>query len=489
MGVQATPAIRIDQVNEAPLRADGEYVLYWMIAARRPRHNFGLQRAIELASEHGVGLIVLEALRCDYRWASDRIHQFVVEGMRENQGTFEDTPIRYYPYVEENKGGGKGLFKALAGRAVAVVTDEFPCFFLPHMVEAAGEQLDVRLEQVDSNGLIPLRGPDREFTVAHSFRRWLQKNIGDYIHDAPKQYPLQGVKLPHASVPQDVLKRWPELGELDLARLPIDHQVAPGHWPGGFEACEANRGAWFDRGYGMYDESRNHPDEDNTSNLSPWLHFGHVSVWDVMAWVAQWEDWTPDKLTGNTDGKRGWWGMGENGEAFMEELVVWRELGYLWCHRHPEDYDRFDSLPNFARQTLTRHAGDKRPHVYSLEEFETAETHDEVWNAAQRQLVREGRMHNYLRMLWGKKILHWTKSPQQALEFMIHLNNKYALDGRNPNSYSGITWCLGRFDRAWGPERPVFGKVRYMTSKSTRRKCRIEEYLDRFAPSPRLFGS
>lgn len=481
MGVQTVPDIRIERVNEAPVRGGGRYVLYWMIAARRPRHNFGLQRAIEVARDHAAGLVVLEALRCDYRWASDRIHQFVVEGMEANRAAFRNTPIRYYPYVETRKGDGKGLLEALAQQAIAVVTDDFPCFFLPRMVEAAGRKLDVRLERVDSNGLIPLRSPAREFTVAHSFRRWLQKNVAEYLKAAPRQNPLHGAKLPRAEVHEDVIRRWPELGRLDLSTLPIEHSVGPGYWPGGFEACEASRLPWFDRGYGMYGELRNHPDEDNTSNLSPWLHFGHISVWDVLGWVAERENWKPSKLTGNTDGKRGWWGMGDNGEAFMEELVVWRELGYLWCHRHRHDYDHFDSLPDFARTTLTRHAGDTRPFVYSLEEFETAQTHDEVWNAAQRQLVREGRMHNYLRMLWGKKILHWTESPKQALEFMIHLNNRYALDGRNPNSYSGITWCLGRFDRAWGPERAVFGKVRYMTSASTRRKCRMEEYLQRFA--------
>ncbi len=152
--------------------------------------------------------------------------------------------------------------------------------------------------------------------------------------------------------------------------------------------------------------------------------------------------------------------------------------------RNPHSYDRYDSLPDWAQKTLAEHADDQRPYLYSLEQFERASTHDSIWNAAQRQLVREGVMQNYMRMLWGKKILHWTESPQQALEFMIELNNKYALDGRDPNSYSGIFWTLGRYDRAWGPKRPVFGAIRYMTSESAEKKLRLKSYLKKYAETP-----
>jgi deoxyribodipyrimidine photo-lyase len=468
------PALRINAANAAPVNPDGRYVLYWMIAARRPYHNFGLQRAVELAQAHRCGLLIFEPLRCDYRWASDRLHQFVIQGMAANARAFKGTDAAYHAYVEPKPGAGKGLLAKLAADAVCVVTDEFPCFFLPHMVEAAAARLPVRLEQVDSNGLLPLRAADREFTVAHSFRRWLQKNLRPHMEQPPQHDPLAGVKLP----PVDASNL--PAGEFDLTRLPIDHEVGPALARGGWDAA-AERERWFDTGFRQYAEDRSHPDEDAASGLSPWLHFGHIGVWRVLDWIAAREGWDLSRMTGKTDGRRGWYGMGENGEAFMDELVTWRELGYQQCFRHPEDYAAFESLPAFAVQTLTRHAGDRRPYIYALEQLEAAQTHDEAWNAAQRQLLIEGRMHNYLRMLWGKQILHWTQTPQQALEVLIHLNNKYALDGRNPNSYSGIMWCLGRFDRAWGPERPVFGKVRYMTSASTRRKLRMEDYLARYA--------
>jgi len=181
--------------------------------------------------------------------------------------------------------------------------------------------------------------------------------------------------------------------------------------------------------------------------------------------------------------------MSAASEGFMDELVTWREVCLNTCENRPRDYGRYESLPDFAKKTLAEHADDPRPHVYTLEQFENAETHDPLWNAAQNQLRREGIIHNYLRMLWGKKILHWTRSPREALEVMVHLNNRWALDGRDPNSWAGIMWVLGRFDRAWGPERPVFGKVRYMTSDNTARKYNVKAYVARYQPAkqPALF--
>jgi deoxyribodipyrimidine photo-lyase len=230
-----------------------------------------------------------------------------------------------------------------------------------------------------------------------------------------------------------------------------------------------------------YGEGRNHPDEDAASGLSPWLHFGHLSVHEVLDAVAAAEGWTPDRIGGSTAGsKEGWWGMSPAAEAFLDEVVTWRELGHLFSFHRPGDYDRFESLPDWARATLAAHAGDPRVEVYGLDDLAAARTSDPVWNAAQRQLLREGRMHNYLRMLWGKRILGWSEGPREALAAMIELNNRFALDGRDPNSYSGILWCLGRFDRPWFPERPVFGTVRYMSTASTLRKLRMKGYLARY---------
>ncbi len=204
-----------------------------------------------------------------------------------------------------------------------------------------------------------------------------------------------------------------------------------------------------------------------------------MSAHEVAARVLRRDGWKPDRLATTAKGtKDGWWGASGDGEAFLDQVVTWRELGYNMCDRR-SDYATFESLPAWAVATLDAHAGDRRPHTYTLDQFARAETHDPIWNAAQRQLTVEGRIHNYLRMLWGKKILEWTASPREALAVMIELNNRLALDGRDPNSYSGIFWVLGRYDRPW-PERPILGTVRTMTSASTARKLRLGEYLRRF---------
>ena len=271
-----------------------------------------------------------------------------------------------------------------------------------------------------------------------------------------------------------------------LSALPIDHSVRPVDLDGGFEAGERRIEAFLGGAIDRYAEERSHPDADAASGLSPWLHFGHVSAHQVFDELAKNEGWSEERLGAKCGGAReGWWGMSGNAEAFIDELVTWRELGFNMCAHEP-GYDRYESLPDWARASLEAHEEDPRPHRYSLEELDESRTHDPIWNAAQNELRETGRMQNYLRMLWGKKILEWSPNAPEALARMIELNNKYALDGRDPNSYSGIFWVLGRYDRAWGPERPIFGKIRYMSSENTKRKLRMRGYLERFGEQASL---
>lgn len=485
------PDSRIRLGKDADVRTDGEFVLYWMIANRRPEWNFSLQRAVDWAKFLEKPLIVLEALRCDYPWACDRFHRFVIQGMIDNADLLRKSAASYYPYLERKPGQGAGLLAKLARQASVVISDDFPCFFLPRMVAAAARYIPVRFELIDSNGVFPMRGTDRVFTRAFDFRRFLRKSLAPYLAELPEADPLDGVKLPALKpLPKSITNRWPtedakSMRELlkNLKGFAIDHKVGPALVDGGAKAAHRQMTLFLDERLRGYAEDRNEPQQEAASGLSPYLHFGHISAHEVFAETMHREKWTPDKLAKKTTGSAsGCWGVSAAAESFLDELITWRELGYNMCS-HRSDYARYSSLPDWVQKTLAKHAKDTREHTYSLDEFARGETHDPLWNAAQRQLVCEGRMHNYLRMLWGKKILEWSPTPQDALATMIELNNKYAVDGRNPNSYSGIFWVLGRYDRAWGPERPIFGKIRYMSSDNTARKVKVKEYIEKYGPN------
>ena len=485
-GSPATPAVRITQANDSPVAPGGDFVLYWMTASRRTRWNFALQRAVEHGNALRLPLLVLEPLRAGYRWACDRFHRFVIDGMVDNQARLKRKGVAFYPYVEPRDGAGKGLLEALAARAAVVVTDEYPAFFLPRMLAAVAPRLPVRLEAVDSNGLLPLRVADRTFATAYTFRRFLRRELPGHLPEAPSPDPLDALS-PRApvAIPPAIHEQWASAYLRDsaalIARLPIDHGVGHVALQGGSGAGATRLSSFVDSRLASYASERNRPELDATSGLSPYLHFGHISAHEVLAGIAARECWTRDKLAEDTKGHRaGWWGMTESSEAFLDQLVTWRELGFNRC-LHVEDYDRYEALPAWARKTLAEHSSDPREVIYGLDDFEFARTHDPLWNAAQNQLRREGMIHNYLRMLWGKKILEWSGSARTALQTMIVLNDKYALDGRDPNSYTGILWVLGLHDRAWGPERPVFGKVRYMSSANTARKYRVRGYVERYS--------
>jgi deoxyribodipyrimidine photo-lyase len=485
------PQVRIRKANGKPVRPNGKYVLYWMIANRRLTYNFSLDRALEYCESLGKPLLVFEALRVDYPWASERIHRFVLDGMADNAQTCASRGAEYFPYVEPRRGAGKGLLAALAENACVVVTDEFPCFFLPKMIASAAKQLPVLLEAIDSNGLLPIHATDHVAHRASDFRRYLQKELRAHLEHFPLADPLRKRNLPPgARTLKSIRDKWPIAGPKLLSNqdgalgdLPINHGVRPTAQLGGSRAASAHMKGFLEERFPEYASFRNDPDDDVTSGLSAYLHFGHLSVHELFSQIAKREEWRPEKLSLRANGNRaGWWNMSANAEVFLDQVITWRELGYNFTS-HRADYDRYESLPDWARKTLGKHARDGRKYVYNLEQFETSATHDPLWNAAQTQLAREGRLHNYLRMLWGKKILEWCRTPRKALEIMIHLNNKYGLDGRNPNSYSGIFWILGRYDRAWGPERPVLGTIRYMSSANTARKVAVKNYVRKYHPA------
>ena len=492
----AIPSIRRRTVGTGSLNLEGRYVLYWMTGFRRTRFNFALQRAVELANELAKPLLVLEGLRSDYPWASDRHHRFIVQGMAANAAALEASPARGLSYVEGKPGDGQGLLRQLASEACAVIADDAPIFFLERMLAAAADQHTIVMELVDSNGLLPLRAASKVFSRAFDLRRFLHKNLGPHLVDVPDPDPLASLRVSWSEATNDEslklkarhragLRTLEELrspaaviGSLDLATC------GQGAVAGGSNEARRLLNEFVSDKLSRYVSDRTNLDRRATCEISPHLHYGHISAHEVLIAIAEREEWTPLKVAATGKGQRlGWWGMSEPAESFLDQLATWRELGFNMAWQNPR-YTEYASLPGWAQQTLADHQNDTRETLYSLEELDEARTHDELWNAAQRELRRDGRIHYYMRMLWGKKILEWSPTPQLAAEVMIELNNRYALDGRDPNSYSGIYWCLGRYDRAWGPERPIFGKIRYMSSDNTRRKMRVGPYLERYADRP-----
>ncbi|ABA89952.1 deoxyribodipyrimidine photolyase, putative [Syntrophotalea carbinolica DSM 2380] len=482
--------IRIEVLIRRPPRADGRYILYWMNATRRLSWNFALQRALSWARKLDRPLLVVETLPCDHPHANLRHHAFALDGMADNARYMADHPATYYPFVEDQPGQNIELIAALAKHACVVLCDLRPLRESLGETEQLAGRLSGRLERVDSNGILPLLAADREFTTAYSLRRFLQRHLLPHLLNMPLPEPLAEHTLPPCpAVPSAIRKRWPaadrQLLTEDRSRLhnlPIGQNTPAVPTKGGSEAARKALDLFLREHLDLYVAHRNQPQRDVTSGLSPYLRWGHISSHEIVQRLLDREGWHPSDLGLETRGQRsGWWGVGADAEAFLDQLVTWRELGHLFCFKR-HDYDRMESLPAWAQTTLQDHMQDPRPYLYSLEEFQAGRTHDPLWNAAQMQLVREGRLHNYLRMLWGKKILQWSPTPELALATMIELNDRFALDGCDPNSYSGIGWVLGRFDRAWGPQRPVFGKIRYMSSRNTARKVAVDKYIARYTP-------
>lgn len=488
-----TPSIRVRSLNEAPAAPERGYVLYWMVAYRRLHWNFALQRAVELANSLGRPLVILEIVSATYPYANDRFHRFVLDGVHHNARTAEPfAGVLHYAYVEPRAGAGEGLLELFAESACAVVTDDWPGSEVPRLQAEAATRLRVQLEAVDSNGLLPLAAADKPHSTAHAFRRHLHKTLPGHMSmaDFPMSAPLAALRAQQKPVLDTRVERWPQAspalleGEAGWSdNLEIDHRVAPvGRLRGGEAHAQRLLDIFMRERLVRYEVDRNEPAREGGSGLSPYLHFGHISAHEIAQAVFSGENWTPANIAPKPTGsKAGWWGMSPAAEAFLDELITWREVGLNVARMLPH-YDTYEALPAWALATLSKHAADPRPVVYNLKQLEAAETHDKLWNAAQRQLLREGRIHNYLRMLWGKKILEWSPSPQAAAATLLELNDRYALDGSDPNSISGIFWCLGRFDRAWGPERPIFGTIRYMSSDNTARKLDVKPYLARYGP-------
>lgn len=416
--------------NENEPNKEGEYVLYWMQINRRFQYNYALEYAVAWANKLGKPLLIYEGLSIEYPWACDRFHSFIMQGMKENLDFAHSNKLNYFSFVEPEIGAGKGLFYNLASKACAVISDEYPVFIIKKHNERVADKIDVPYITIDSNGIIPLGVTEKDPYSAYLFRKIMQKHFKEAFTSPPKKDPINELENRNEIKLSDEFLSQYERADVvlndingSISQLDINHEVGTIEMDGTRKSALGKMGQFIGHNLLEYDDKRNHPDEKKTSGLSPWLHFGKISEYEIVKAVFehQPEGWSLDDLTPNGGKNSGFFNGDENIESFLDEVITWREVGFHFAH-YVDNYDEFESLPNWAKKTMEEHANDKREYVYSLEEFEYSKTHDELWNAAQTQLREEGIIHNYLRMLWGKKVIEWTPNHRVALEYLIELN-------------------------------------------------------------------
>jgi deoxyribodipyrimidine photo-lyase len=439
---------RISLLNDEQTQK-GNYVLYWMQASARAHYNHALEYTAQKANELNKPLLIYFGLTDNFPEANQRHYHFLLEGLRETQETLKKRGLNM---VIKTENPPEGAVK-LAEDASIMITD---CGYLPLQREwrqEAAKTIECPLIQVESNVVVPVEtaSPKEEYT-AGTIRRKIQKNLNEFM------IPLKIRKIYHNSL--DLEFESLDLTDIEkvMRDLKIDESVKKANWiQGGNIIARNHLESFLENKLDHFGDLRNDPSQNYLSNMSPYLHFGQISPLYIALSVNKTH--------------------GPGVEPYLEELIIRRELSMNFVF-YDQNYDNMNCLPEWAQKTLLEHTRDPRDYLYTLQELENAETHDPYWNAAQKEMVHLGKMHGYMRMYWGKKILEWTKNPLQAYHIALYLNNKYHIDGRDPNGYAGVAWCFGKHDRAW-KERNIFGKVRYMNDNGLRRKFKIDLYVER----------
>jgi deoxyribodipyrimidine photo-lyase len=434
---------RIRLLNDRDHRA-GRYVLYWMQQSQRVRLNHALEYAVERANHLHLPVIVGFGLTGDYPEANRRHYSFMLQGLKEVANDLEERGIAFVL----RRGSPDDVASRLARKAALVVCDRGYLRHQKRWRERVARATACRVAQVESDVVVPVDvASDKEEIGARTLRPRIHRVWDRYLKG------LRGGKI---------LRSARGLGlksDLSLRRLSLDDSVSPvTRFSGGHSEARRRLDRFLRYRLNGYAGKRSEPGAWHSTMLSPYLHFGQISPLEIALAVRRSRAGTP-----------------EDRDSLLEELVVRRELAVNFVH-YNRHYDSYRCLPKWAARTLEEHRDDRRETIYTRSQLESAATHDPYWNAAMREMVHTGFMHNYMRMYWGKKILEWSRSPAAAFRTALHLNNKYFLDGRDPNSFAGVAWCFGLHDRAWG-ERPVFGKVRYMNARGLERKFDMERYI------------
>ncbi len=449
---------RIQKLNSAPEREqDAKYVLYWAQMNRRMDSNHALLYAVEIANRLNLPVLYYEGLTCTYQYANDRLHTFVLENVHETAKRLRKAGIGYVFYLRKTPKSPNDNFYQLAKDAAAVVTDDYPTFIARRNNELVPTKLDVAYYVVDSSCIVPMSViPVRQYG-AYTIRPKINKVLDKYLKPADE---LKVKKHFKGEIPDFHVEVTAENIPSLVSHCEIDHAVEPSRQhPGGRLEAEKRLDFFLKENLRRYATGRNEPAARATSGLSPYLHFGQISSLEIALAVKHYA--ATHKLV-----------AGE----FLEELIVRRELAFNYA-RFVDDPGDLANLPDWCRKNMRAHAKDKRDPLYTAKQLENAQTYDELWNATQEEMRICGVIHGYYRMYWGKKIIEWTSSYEEAAKIMIDFHGKYALDGRDPNTYTNIFWCLGLHDRPW-PERPVFGTFRYMSLEGMKRKSNTRAYIE-----------
>ncbi len=459
-------------------------VLYWMQQAQRMEHNHALNHAISEANRMRIPLVAVFVLNGGIPDANLRHYQFLLEGLLETAKTLREKGIGFQLLAGEVP----ETIAALAGSNAYVVTDRGYLNWQKQWRSQLRKALPPEACcEVETDAVVPVRlaSPKEEYAAA-TLRGKILRRLSEFLEaevepvytvasSAALQIPA---KLPRLNIQADT--GLAPLIEFAQTHLKLDSSVNPvPDFPGGHAEAVKRLELFLEGKLRLYAEKRNEPALGIQSNLSPYLHFGQISALEVALQALEFCEVPAYAAADLIRDKSGLEPLQAGLASFLEELVVRRELSCNFCHYNPR-YDSYACIPLWARTTLNDHLHDHRPYLYSLEELETAQTADPYWNAAQTEMTLTGKMHNYLRMYWGKKIIEWTPDPETAFQIMLYLNNKYSLDGRDPNSYAGIAWCFGKHDRPW-QSRDIFGSVRYMNAAGLKRKFDMQGYLDKVA--------
>lgn len=451
----------------------GGGVVYWMFREQRVEDNWALHRANELAREHGQKLSVLFLVVPTFESYNARHFDFMLRGMEHVASKLSELNIPLQ--VEVSKDPVETVLKHV-GKGSTLVSDFMPLRankeWKKALIDKLNERGDTPFVEVDARNIVPVWEASNKLEyAARTIRKKITSRLDEFLDEFPDLKQLEQSKdnLETADVATYDRKRiWDELLEqgMDTSVDPVSERIHKPGYEAGMERLEdfcTNRNR-----LAKYSSLSNDPNASANSSLSVYFHFGQITAHRAALRVHQ------EKTLGGKSLK----GFKESVDSFLEELIVRKELTDNFCY-YNQHYDSLQGASDWARKTLKDHENDKREKVYSYEELEGAETHNALWNAAQKQLLVEGKMANYLRMYWAKQILAWTESPAKALEIAQKLNDRFALDGNDPNGYVGVGWSImGIHDQGWG-ERDVFGKIRYMNESGCKRKFNIQAYIDR----------